>query len=103
VSYHDGMNLGDLIDDDAIAHMDDAQFAEYWGAMGKAVRLACRAPAPAQPDHGELSCTGASVERAAGWDHDRRRPPAAVRLRFGFGSQAIACQEGHLAAGMVAE
>ena len=82
------MNLGELIDRDAIARMDDGQFRDYWDALGKAVRVACipaaPPPAPEQPHHGELSCTSAATERAAGWHHDRRRPAVAVRAPFGF-------------------
>jgi len=42
------VSLGNLTDAAAIARMDDAEFAEYWAALGTVVRLACKVPPAAE-------------------------------------------------------
>ena len=37
-----------------------------------------------EPEGGqEMSCVSADTERAAAWDHDKRRPVVAAKLGFG--------------------
>lgn len=81
------MNVGDLLDNDSIGRMSDADFDTYWAALGTAIRLACRAstPEPEKPEHrGELSCTSASTQIAAP-RRDWRRPAVTATTQFGFG------------------
>lgn len=78
--------LADLAGDSAaIGRMTDAEFTEYWTALGTVVRLVCKArPPPAgstgPPGQDPTSVTSATIERAPQWDHDKR-PPATA---FGF-------------------
>lgn len=79
------MTLDQLLGDDAmIGRMDDAQFDQYWTALGQVIRLAARhkaEPGPAVQDRQEMSCTSASTERRPSWDFE----PSAVPATFGFG------------------
>lgn len=82
------MDLGDMLDCEAISRMDDAQFGDYWAAVGTAVRIASRArtpagPAePAEPERKEINNTAVSAERR--WAPHVTTPAAAI----GFGRQA---------------
>jgi hypothetical protein len=73
-----------IVGSEAIGRMNDQEFSEYWTALGKVVRIACRAnpePPAAKPETApqEINNTSASTERS--WTPTAQAPAAP----FGFG------------------